>query len=157
MTPSSSEHREQSQELQVNGAGSSRSSTRSRDAASPGARATARWRRRLAKGSLVVPVELFDHEVEALIRHGFLDRADARARRRIGRAVADLVEQVLSGPSEWAFGVMHHSRRRCSGKSAQRPRSRPRFGSAHPSPARRDARYVARHMVRCLVRLAKWQ
>ena len=95
MMPSRSEHREQSQELQVNDAGRAAVPTRSRDAASPGARATARWRRRKARGSCVVPVELFDHEVEALIDHRFLERADARARSRIGRAVAKLVEHVL--------------------------------------------------------------
>ena len=57
--------------------------------------ATARWRRRKARGSCVVPVELFDHEVEALIRLGFLGARRLPARRRIGRAVADLVERVL--------------------------------------------------------------
>ena len=95
MMRSRSEHREQSQELQDDGAGKAEVRTRSRDATSPGARATARWRRQLAKGLLVVRVELFNHEVEALIHHGFLERADAHARRRIGRAVADLVEHVL--------------------------------------------------------------
>ena len=65
------------------------------DPASAGARATARWRRRKAKGSFVVPVELFNDEVHALVRLGLLPPGDASHRRRIGRAVADLVERVL--------------------------------------------------------------
>ena len=65
--------------------------------ASRGARATARWRERRAQGSLVVPVELFAEEVEALVRTGWLDPRYAAARPRIGRAVADLVEHVVEG------------------------------------------------------------
>jgi hypothetical protein len=62
---------------------------------SAAALATARWRRRKTKGSLVVPVELFNDEVQALVRLGLLPAGDASHRRRIGRAVADLVERVL--------------------------------------------------------------
>ena len=55
--------------MQVGGAGS-RSSYQEPRRCVPWARATARWRRRKARGSFVVPVELFDHEVEALIDMG---------------------------------------------------------------------------------------
>lgn len=65
------------------------------DPASAGARATARWRRRRARGSLIVPVELFNDEVQVLIRLGLLPSGDASHRRLIGRAAADLVERVL--------------------------------------------------------------
>ena len=95
MTPSRSERREQSQEMQDNWASSAAVPTRSRDAASPGARATARWRRRKAQGSFIVPVELFDYEIEVLIRTGYLERAEAGARDRIGLAVSGLVWRVL--------------------------------------------------------------
>jgi hypothetical protein len=40
-------------------------------------------------------VELFNDEVQSLVRLGFLKLGDASHRRRIGRAVADLVERVL--------------------------------------------------------------
>jgi hypothetical protein len=44
---------------------------------------------------VVVSVELFGREIEALIRLGFLERSGASDRDRIGRAVVDLVERVL--------------------------------------------------------------
>ena len=44
--------------------------------ASRGARATSCWRERQARRSFVVPAELFNYEVEALIRLGFLERTD---------------------------------------------------------------------------------
>jgi hypothetical protein len=72
-----------------------------RTPASAGARATARWCKRQARGSFVVPVELFAHEVEALVRCGLLPRARAHDRRWVGHAVARLVERVLrpAGPA----------------------------------------------------------
>jgi hypothetical protein len=75
--------------------GASRQNAAGAHPRSPGALATARWRRRKAKGSLIVPVELFNDEVQALVRLGFLPPGDASHRRWIGRAVAGLVERVL--------------------------------------------------------------
>jgi hypothetical protein len=43
----------------------------------------------------VVPVEVFDHEADMMIRLGWLDQRDRQHRRRVGRAVADLLERVL--------------------------------------------------------------
>jgi hypothetical protein len=68
---------------------------RRNDPNSSGARATARWRQRRARGSLVVPVELFGDEVQALVRLGLLPPGDASHRGRIGSAIEDLVERVL--------------------------------------------------------------
>ena len=66
-----------------------------RNAASPGARATARWRERRARGSFVVPVEVFGHEVEVLVQIGLLPREQAHDRGWIGYAVERLVERVV--------------------------------------------------------------
>ena len=66
------------------------------DAGSAGARATARWRERKANGSIMVPVELFQNEVQELVRRGLLPRDQAHDRPAIGYAVAQLVEAVLS-------------------------------------------------------------
>lgn len=63
---------------------------------SAGAIATARWRERKAQGSFVVPVELFKHEVEGLVRRGLLPRDEADDRYAIGAAVARVIEAVLS-------------------------------------------------------------
>ena len=62
---------------------------------SAGAIATARWRERKAQGSFVVPVELFKHEVEGLVRRGLLRRDQVDDRYAIGVAVAGLVEAVV--------------------------------------------------------------
>ena len=68
--------------------------SRPRDAASPGARATARWRERRARGSIVAAVEVFGHEVEVLVQLGLLQREQAHDRGWIGYAVERLVERV---------------------------------------------------------------
>jgi hypothetical protein len=59
------------------------------------AAATRRWRERRANGSLIVPVELFQYEIEALARRGLLTRAQMGDRSEVGYAVALLVEQIL--------------------------------------------------------------
>ena len=57
--------------------------------------ATRLWRERKAQGSFVVPVELFKHEVEGLVRRGLLRRDQVDDRYAIGVAVAGLVEAVV--------------------------------------------------------------
>lgn len=57
--------------------------------------ATARWRERKAIGSFMVPVELFQHEVQGLVRRGLLRRDHVDDRHAIGYAVAQLVERLL--------------------------------------------------------------
>jgi hypothetical protein len=76
---------------------SARAMTRPGDRPSASARAmaTARWRERKAIGSFMVPVEVFQHEVEALVRRGLLQRDQADDRYAVGYAIAQLVERLL--------------------------------------------------------------
>ena len=66
-----------------------------KDAGSAGAMATARWRERKAQGSFMVPVELFKHEVDWLVRRGLVRCDQVDDRYAIGDAVARLVEAVV--------------------------------------------------------------
>ena len=64
------------------------------DPASPAAAATRLWRKRRARGLRVVPVELFGHEIEELVRRRFLKPDQAQDRFEIGRAVARVLERL---------------------------------------------------------------
>jgi hypothetical protein len=59
------------------------------------AEATRRWRERRAKGSRIVPVELFGYEIEDLVKRGLLAHAKIGDREEVGYAVARLVERVI--------------------------------------------------------------
>ena len=93
--PSRSEHQGQARDPHVGASGGTGVRTRTRNAASPGALATARWRERQAQRSFVVRVLLFEHEVEVLVQFGLLQREQAHDRGWIGYAVEQLVERVV--------------------------------------------------------------
>ena len=61
-----------------------------------GVQATARWRERRRQGSLVVPVELFEHEVAVLVQVGLLPRAQAHDRGSIGRVIEGMIDRFVT-------------------------------------------------------------
>lgn len=65
-----------------------------RDPNSAAAAATRLWRERRARKLRVVPVEIFEHEVRALVRLGYLSRSQMDDRDRVGAAIARLLEVV---------------------------------------------------------------
>lgn len=69
----------------------------SRDRDSAAAAATRLWRERKAGGLRVVQVQVFDHEIEELIRRRFLRASDAHDRVAIGNAVAGVLEVLCRG------------------------------------------------------------
>ena len=104
-----------------------------RKAGSSGAQATARWRERRRQGSMVVPVELYEREMEVLVQVGLLPREQSHDReldraghRRNDRSVRDATDgqgpMMRHGgrPSGQQIQVMDHSRRGWSDNVALR-------------------------------------
>jgi hypothetical protein len=75
--------------------GEDRRAVRHRNANSPGARATAEWRRRRQQGIALVAVPVSADDVQLLVRTRWLATDEAHDRHAVGDAVSRLLDRVF--------------------------------------------------------------
>lgn len=66
-----------------------------RNSRSPGARSRRRWRRRRSEGLILTPVELWQHEVSALVQLGLLRPDEIRDREAVAGAIGALLDEAI--------------------------------------------------------------
>ena len=73
-------------------------------APSPAAVRTRHYRERRERGDIVVPLEVENYKLDALVEHGFLEEGDLKNRAKVGEAVGVLLFFLADGAVELDHG-----------------------------------------------------